>query len=92
MVNRLETVKEDINETREIMQTNIQQLIIRGEKLEDLQQHTDKLLEQATIFQKTSKNLSNAYRWAKYKTYAIGGALATGGIGVITTLHFLGVI
>jgi len=91
---KIQLIRNNLDETKDIMSNNIEQLIDRGEKLEDLEIKSKDMCKEAELFKATCKNASNAYRRDNYKLFAVGGSiiLSIGGIATTLTLKFLGII
>lgn len=58
-IDKLMKIKKDIDETREVVLETIEQLINRGEKLENLEHRTDELLREAKKFKTQTEDLNS---------------------------------
>jgi vesicle-associated membrane protein 4 len=56
---RTEEVQQQVNEVIGIMNTNIEKVVQRGEKLNSLQSKTEELQQGALSFKKTSNDVKN---------------------------------
>ena len=63
------TVNNKIHDVKDVMVKNVEMLLERGEKLELLVDKTDRLQQQAFIFQKSSHYLRTALFWKRVKLY-----------------------
>jgi len=63
----------EIGQVTEIMRSNIDKLIIRGQKLEELEEKTEMLAREAELFKNKSKKLNRAMKWKNAKFYIVGG-------------------
>ncbi|KAJ5071828.1 vesicle-associated membrane protein [Anaeramoeba ignava] len=61
-------MKNDLDETKHIMKKNIDKIIDRENKLDDLIDKTENLGKYAANFKKTSRNVKRRMCWEKYKT------------------------
>jgi vesicle-associated membrane protein 7 len=77
-IDNIGAVKNQIDQVKDVMVQNIEQVLERGEKIELLVDKTDRLNQQAFRFESSSRSLRRAMWWKKMKCYAI--------IGVVTLL------
>lgn len=82
---KIAIVQNQINETTSIMKKNIEQVLNRGEKLEDLEKKTDDIRIESIEFEQTSRKLKDEMCWKKYQLQLII-------IGVIITIVSLIII
>jgi len=68
---------------KEVMLENIDQVLRRGEKLEDLMQVTEDMVVQANQFQKQSTSLKRAMWWKNLKMWFIIIGIVIGVILII---------
>mmetsp|Transcript_5101 Transcript_5101/g.7049 ORF Transcript_5101/g.7049 Transcript_5101/m.7049 type:complete len:220 (+) Transcript_5101:66-725(+) len=61
-------VKNKINEVKDVMMQNIDNVLERGEKLELLVERSDNLQQESFKFQRSAKHLRRAQLWSKVKT------------------------
>ncbi|KAH3763532.1 R-SNARE protein [Pelomyxa schiedti] len=69
------TIKKDVEAAREVMVENIEAVLKRGEKLDDLLQKTDMLATHATTFQKGATKLKKHMWWMNVKLWLVIGAI-----------------
>mmetsp|Transcript_15283 Transcript_15283/g.20159 ORF Transcript_15283/g.20159 Transcript_15283/m.20159 type:complete len:216 (+) Transcript_15283:118-765(+) len=65
------SVNKKLDDVKNIMVQNIEMVLERGEKLELLVDKSDRLSQQAFVFEKTSKKLKQAMFWKKVKAYSV---------------------
>lgn len=58
-VDNISKIQKDLDETREVMVQNIEKVIARGEKLDDLLDKTNDLSESSKVFAKRAKNMNS---------------------------------
>jgi synaptobrevin homolog YKT6 len=58
-VDNITKIQKDLDETREVMVQNIEKVIARGEKLDDLLDKTNDLSESSKVFVKRSKAMNS---------------------------------
>ncbi|XP_068229313.1 vesicle-associated membrane protein 2-like [Palaemon carinicauda] len=85
---RLEASQKEVDEITGIMKTNVQGIIDRGEKLEDLEERASSLLTATSQFEKTSSRLKKTYRWKNQKMKIIIGVVA----GVVIAIIVVGIV
>jgi len=68
-------VKNQLDNVKDVMVTNIEKVLERGEKIELLVDRTDRLNQQAFRFEKKSKKLKQSVQWANCKKYIFIGIL-----------------
>jgi len=59
--------KADVEQVRGIMQQNIEKVIERGDKIEDLQANSEALAQNAQTFQRSSKQIHKQMYWKNMK-------------------------
>lgn len=69
--NKLNTINTRLNETSDILKQNIDIAIQRGEKLEDLQDKSYQLENEAVRFKKSAKNLKCKFCKEHLKTIGV---------------------
>ena len=75
-IDNIGQVKSQIDEVKDVMVRNIEQVLERGEKIELLVDKTDRLNQQAFRFESSSRALRRAMWWKKMKCYAIIGVIS----------------
>lgn len=76
-VDNISSVKNQIEEVKDVMVQNIEKVLERGEKIELLVDKTDRLSQQAFRFESTSRNLRRNMWWKKVR-FMVGVAVALG--------------
>lgn len=76
-------VNQHVDSNKEQMGRNIDLLLERGDKLEDLQQEATKLEEMSCAFQKKAKKLRRVQMWQNAKYGLVVGTIVTAGVAVI---------
>ncbi|GMI54788.1 hypothetical protein ScalyP_jg7183 [Parmales sp. scaly parma] len=78
-------VKSQIDDVKEVMVKNIEQVLERGDKIELLVDKTDRLNQQAFKFEKQSRRLKNTMWWKKMKFYgAVAAVVAIVLFGIVS--------
>ncbi|KAG5175111.1 Longin-like domain-containing protein [Tribonema minus] len=72
---QLQSVRDQVDATKDIMVANIEKVLERGEKIELLVDKTDRLNQQAFNFDRASRQLQRALYWRKVRMYALLGGL-----------------
>lgn len=80
---RATMVNQHVDSNKEQMGRNIDLLLERGDKLEDLQQEATKLEEMSCAFQKKAKKLRRVQMWQNAKYGLVVGTIVTAGVAVI---------
>ena len=70
-IDNIGAVKSQIEDVKNVMVQNIENVLERGEKIELLVDKTDRLNQQAFRFESSSRSLHRAMYWRKMKCYAI---------------------
>lgn len=86
---KIVAIKDDLNETKEIMIFNIDKMLVNREELDRLVEATEYLAKNAEEFNKGSKNLRRRMWWDKYRVPAIVIGGVTISAGTIATLVWL---
>ncbi|KAM4635336.1 vesicle-associated membrane protein 3 [Polymixia lowei] len=73
--NKLDQVQGQVNEVKVILKDNINKVLERGERLDDLIDKTDDLQATADSFQKTSTRVARKYWWKNVKMMIIIGVV-----------------
>jgi hypothetical protein len=68
-VTKIELVQEQIDEVTEIMQDNVKKMLLRGEKLEEVEQKTKELYQTAQDFKQSAKKLRQNACWDSFFIY-----------------------
>lgn len=85
-IDRLSRVHGELDELKDIMVKNIDNIAMRGEKLELLVNKTENLTASSVTFRKTSRNLARSLFWKNIKIYVIVGAILLVIVYVIVSL------
>jgi hypothetical protein len=80
---KLAMVADKVNEVKGIMNSNIQILLENHEKVEELENKSEMLMQQASVFQKAGKRLRKFYLWQNAKFGAAAGTAVTVGVAVV---------
>ncbi|KAJ8401879.1 hypothetical protein AAFF_G00374600 [Aldrovandia affinis] len=72
---KLNQVQNQVNDVQVILKDNINKVLERGEKLDDLIDKTDDLQATADSFQKTSTRVARKYWWKNMKMMIIIGVI-----------------
>jgi len=76
-------VNDQIDSLKEIMARNIELILQRGEKMEDLQEKSTELSHMAQIFKKRSKQVKRQMLWQNAKYGLVLGTAISAGVAVI---------
>lgn len=68
---KISAINSEINQTVDIMRQNIETVINRGEKLEDIELKTNEIMLESIEFEQSSKKVKEAMCWKKYRLYLI---------------------
>lgn len=82
---KLDQVQAQVNEVNVILKDNIQKVLDRGDRLDDLIGKTDDLQSTADSFQRTSTRVARKYWWKNVKMMIIIGVV----VGIIVLLIIL---
>ncbi|KAM9455294.1 vesicle-associated membrane protein 8 [Clarias gariepinus] len=74
---KMHQVQEQVNDVKIILKDNINKVLERGERLDDLIEKTDDLQATADSFQKTSARVSRKYWWKNIKMMIIIGVIVS---------------
>lgn len=72
---RVNQVQDQVNDVKVILKDNINKVLQRGERLDDLIDKTDDLQATADAFQRTSTRVSRKYWWKNVKMMIIIGII-----------------
>ncbi|KAM6984904.1 vesicle-associated membrane protein 8 [Aplochiton taeniatus] len=72
---KLDDVQGQVNEVKVILKDNINKVLERGERLDDLMDKTDDLQATADTFQRTSTKVARKYWWKNTKMMIIIGVI-----------------
>lgn len=72
---KLTQVQDQVNDVKVILKDNINKVLERGEKLDDLIDKTDDLRATADSFQRTSTRVARKYWWKNIKMMVIIGVI-----------------
>ncbi|KAF3696180.1 Vesicle-associated membrane protein 5 [Channa argus] len=84
---RLEKTKEEVEEVKVIMMDNLNKASERSDKLNDLEDRAEELLEKSKGFEKTSNHLKQKKRWENKKMKVVFIS-----IGVVAAVIIIGLI
>ncbi|XP_056147059.1 vesicle-associated membrane protein 8-like [Lampris incognitus] len=73
---KVDQVQGQVNEVKVILKDNINKVLERGERLDDLIGKTDDLQATADSFQRTSTRVARKYWWKNIKMMIIIGVIA----------------
>lgn len=76
----------ELDELKDIMVHNIDNVVMRGERLELLINKTENLTASSVTFRKTSRNLARSLFWKNVKIYVIIGAILIVVVYVIVSI------
>lgn len=82
----LSKVHGELDELKDIMVTNIDNVTMRGERLDLLVNKAENLTANSVTFRKTSRNLARSLFWKNVKIYVIVGAILLVVIYVIVSI------
>ncbi|XP_066589200.1 vesicle-associated membrane protein 7 [Prorops nasuta] len=85
-IDRLSKVHGELDELKDIMVRNIDNIAMRGERLELLVHKTDNLSVNSVTFNKQSRNLARSLFWKNVKIYVIIGGVAILAIYVLISV------
>lgn len=80
---KLSVMKQHVEETKEIMASNIENILDRGERIETLQEEAKELNELSRVFKKRTKELKRMKMWQNAKHGVMVGTAITGAVGVL---------
>lgn len=82
-VDKLSSVKAELDEVKGVMVENIERVMERGERLELLVDKSEQLNQASYKFERSSRSLKNALFWQRMKLYAgvASAVLLAGGVG-----------
>uniref|UniRef100_A0A3P9H1X7 Si:ch73-234b20.5 n=1 Tax=Oryzias latipes TaxID=8090 RepID=A0A3P9H1X7_ORYLA len=72
---KLDQVQSQVNEVKDILKDNIDKVLERGDRLNELIDKTDDLQASADSFQKTSTRVARKYWWKNIKLMIIIGVV-----------------
>jgi hypothetical protein len=81
--NKMAMLHHHVEETKAIMARNIENILDRGEKIEDLQETSQELNQMSRVFKKKAKQLKRFKMWQNAKHGVMVGTAVTGAVGVI---------
>lgn len=80
---KLSMLNQHVEETKDIMASNIENILQRGERIEDLQDEAKELSEMSRVFKKRAKQLRRFKMWQNAKHGVVIGTAVTAGVGVV---------
>lgn len=81
-ISKLAMMQQHVDETKAIMQHNIENILERGEKIEDLQDEANQLSQAAKVFKKSARKVKRFKMIQNAKHGVILGTAITGAVGV----------
>lgn len=72
---KIAEINRNIQATQEIMTQNLADALVRGERLEIMQEKSQNLQEHASAFQRSAKKVEQKMCWERYRWYIIGGVI-----------------
>mmetsp|Transcript_21757 Transcript_21757/g.31141 ORF Transcript_21757/g.31141 Transcript_21757/m.31141 type:complete len:239 (+) Transcript_21757:88-804(+) len=81
-IDRLAIMQQHVDETKAIMHNNIENILERGDKIEDLQEEATKLNAAAKVFKKNAKKVKRFQMLQNAKRGVLVGTAVTGAVGV----------
>ena len=91
-IDTISKVHGELDELKNIMVKNIDNIAMRGERLELLINKTENLTNNSLAYRKTSRNLARSMFWKNVKLYVILGVIITVIIYVIVSLSCGGLL
>lgn len=76
-------LQQHVDETKAIMARNIDGILERGERIEELQAESQQLTEMSRVFKKKARQLERYKMWNNAKHGLMVGTAVTGAVGVI---------
>lgn len=83
-IGKMANVQDEVDNLKQIMARNIDMILDRGEKIDQLQEESKQLNEMAAVFKKKSKKLKRHMLWQNAKHGVVLGTAVTVGIAVVT--------
>jgi vesicle-associated membrane protein 7 len=80
---KMAMVNEELDSLKGIMSRNIELILERGERIEDMQEEASRLQEMAGVFKKTSKTVKRKMMWQNAKHGFVLGTAITVGVAVL---------
>jgi hypothetical protein len=85
-------VNGELNDLKEIMARNIETILERGDRIENLQEKSTKLNEMAAVFKKKSKDVKRKMLWQNAKHGLMLGSAITAGVAVIVVPPLIAIL
>jgi len=83
---RIDQIRNDLSETTIVMKENIQQILLRGENLQELQEKVQLLEASSSRFKQSSTALKRKFWWAKNKTKLLIGSITAGTVATAVAI------
>merc|ERR1719203_197971 len=80
---KLSVMNQHVEETKSIMASNIEQILERGERVEDLEAESKELNTMSRVFKKKAKQVKRFKMWQNAKHGLLVGTAVTGAVGVV---------
>ncbi len=74
-VDELERAKNELNQVKDIMVQNVEQILSRGERIDLLVDKTDSMANQATAFRRGARTVRRQQYWRNQKILALSAAV-----------------
>lgn len=75
-------MRQQVDETRLIIASNIEQILDRGARIEDLEKEAEEMSRMSRVFKKKAKQLKRFKMWQNAKHGVMVGTAVTGAVGV----------
>lgn len=79
---KMSMLKQHVEETKQIMASNIEEQLKRGEQIDALHEESEELSQMAKVFKKNAKKLRRFKMWQNAKHGVMVGTAVTGAVGV----------
>jgi len=79
---KMSMLKSHVEETKEIMASNIESQLERGQRIEDLEEEAEQLNGMSKVFKKNAKKVKRFKMWQNAKHGVMVGTAVTGAVGV----------
>mmetsp|Transcript_8862 Transcript_8862/g.19857 ORF Transcript_8862/g.19857 Transcript_8862/m.19857 type:complete len:233 (-) Transcript_8862:46-744(-) len=80
---RLALLNQHVDETKEIMANNIENILERGQKIEELEEESNNLNQMSKVFKKKAKQVKRFKMWQNAKHGIVVGTAITAGVGIV---------
>mmetsp|Transcript_32824 Transcript_32824/g.59223 ORF Transcript_32824/g.59223 Transcript_32824/m.59223 type:complete len:87 (+) Transcript_32824:1-261(+) len=76
-------LNQQVEETKAIMASNIENILERGERIEDLEAESKELNQMSRVFKKRARQVRRFKMWQNAKHGVMVGTAVTGAVGLI---------